>query len=216
MKITKLVHSCLLVEMPKRTALFDPGAMSESAVNVDSLKWLDDIFITHRHTDHVSVELVRRLRGKFPEVRITAPGEVVELLKREEIAAGSELPDGVELLDAPHEPVEPLAPQPEQFGYHYLDRLTHPGDSHSFGSTRAILALPMTAPWGAMVRAVRLALELKPQHIIPIHDWHWRDEARQQTYAKLVKIFAEAGITFHPMLVSGQPINISAGEAGNA
>jgi L-ascorbate metabolism protein UlaG (beta-lactamase superfamily) len=210
LKITKFEHSCLLVEMPEpvnRTALFDPGMMSEPLIDVDSLKYLDDIFITHVHGDHVSVPLLKKLIAKFPTVRITSTDEVVKMLATEGIKATTALPTGVELFESPHEAVLPLFPQPEEIGIHYLDMLTHPGDSHSFTETKAILALPMTAPWGANVRAANLALELKPQHVLPIHDWHWRPEAKQGTYDSFEKLLGKQGITFHK-LENGQPVVI--------
>lgn len=210
MKITKFVHSCLLVEMPEpvnRTALFDPGEMSEEALNVESLVYLDDIIITHQHGDHMSIPLIKLLVGKFPDVRITAPQDVVELLGAEGIHASSESSAGIHFFDAPHEDVEPLFPVPQEIGVHYLDMLSDPGDSHSFREAKAILALPVQAPWGSTLNAVRLALELKPQHILPIHDWHWSDAARTGMYNRLEKVFAEQGITFHK-LETGKPIVI--------
>jgi hypothetical protein len=138
-------------------------------------------------------------------VRITGPGEVVGALKKEGILATSEAFDGVAFFASPHEEVSPMFPQPEQIGVRYLDRLSHPGDSHNFSDTAPVLALPVTAPWGSTVRAVRLAIDLAPEHIIPIHDWHWKDEARQQAYDNLEKVFAKHGITFHKM-VNGEPV----------
>ena len=41
MKITKLGHSCLLVELPGRTALFDPGVYRTGDIN--TIPQLDDI-----------------------------------------------------------------------------------------------------------------------------------------------------------------------------
>lgn len=208
MKITKLEHSCLLVEMPppvNRTAIFDPGVLSEPFVKVESLEFLDDIFITHAHGDHCNPALIKRLVEKFPEVRVTGPREVVNKLKQEGISAASEEYDGVVFFDSKHEKVLPLFQPPEQTGIHYLSMLTHPGDSHSFIETRAILALPVTAPWGSMVRAVNLAIELNPQYVLPIHDWHWRDEAREQAYESLEDIFADHGIKFIK-LKNGEPV----------
>lgn len=207
MKITKLVHSCLLVEMPDRTALFDPGMMSEPMVNVDSLEYLDDILITHSHGDHMSVPLIKKLQAKFPDVRITAPPDAVEQLGAEGIKAGSEPPEGVTFFDAPHEEVEPMFPKPPEIGYHYLDKLSHPGDSHTFTESKAILALPVTAPWGATVKAVNLAHGLKPKYVLPIHDWHWNDEARAMTYDGLERLFSQAGITF-VKLENGVAVNL--------
>lgn len=210
MKITKFVHSCLLVEMPEpvnRTVLFDPGMMSAGSLDIDKLVYLDDIVITHVHGDHCDPKLIKRLVEKFPDVRITGTSEVAEKLAKEAITVSTEVPEGMEFFDSPHESVAPLYPLPEQIGVHYLDKLSDPGDGHSFNETKAVLAMPMTAPWGSIIKAVNIVLELKPKHVIPIHDWHWRDEARQGTYADIEKIFAEKGITFHN-LKDGEPVVI--------
>ena len=212
MKITKFVHACLLVEMPEpvsRTALFDPGAMSEEALSQHNLGYLDDIIITHSHFDHFHLPLIKRLVEQFPDVRITAPAEVVTQLQAEGITATDQPSEGIAFFTSPHEAIRPFrdVDPPEEIGVHYLDRLSHPGDSHSFTETKAILALPVQAPWGSLVEAVRLGLELKPQHILPIHDWHWSEEARQGTYSDLEEIFGNAGITFHS-LKTGEPVVI--------
>ncbi|HEX8227599.1 MAG TPA: MBL fold metallo-hydrolase [Candidatus Saccharimonadales bacterium] len=199
MKITKLIHSCLLVEMPapvNRTALFDPGVMSEAAIDVGSLVFLDNIIITHNHADHMSLPLIRQLADKFPDVRITATVEVCAQLKEAGIEAVSEETPGITLFESPHADVEPLFQVPQQRGVHYLDLLTDPGDSHDFHETKPVLALPVTAPWGSTVQAVKTALELKPKYIIPVHDWHYSDAARKQMYEILEKAFAAHDITF--------------------
>lgn len=195
MKITKYVHSCLLVETPDRVAIFDPGAMSYSSFKVEGLAKLDDIFITHIHEDHLHMPFLKELIAKFPRARITAPAEVVEKLKAEGLTAQSSPPEGVAFFDSPHESVEPLFPQPEEIGLHYLDKLSDPGDSHSFSETKAILALPITAPWGSAIKALNLAIQLKPKYVIPIHDWHWNDEARKQMYDGFAKVMDGEGIT---------------------
>lgn len=200
MKITKFVHSCLLVEMPapvNRTVLFDPGVMSESALDVDKLEFLDDVVITHIHSDHVSTDLVKRLVAKFPNVRITTTPEVVDMLAKEGIAASAEAPEGITFFESPHADLRPWGQAPQEIGVHYLGALSHPGDSHDFHESKEILAMPMTAPWGSMIKAVNVALELKPKHVIPIHDWHWKDEALDQMYSNLEGVFTSQGITLH-------------------
>jgi L-ascorbate metabolism protein UlaG (beta-lactamase superfamily) len=207
MRITKFIHACLLVETPDRTALFDPGTMSAEALDVSKLKQLNDIFITHVHADHCDPELIKQLVAKFPEVRITGTPETVAKLAETGIIAGDQPPKGVTFFDSPHESVKPLFDPPQEIGIHYLDTLSDPGDSHSFHETKAILALPMTGPWGSSIKALNLALELKPQHVVPIHDWHWTDAAREQSYDKFESVLGEQGITFHK-LQTGQPIQI--------
>jgi L-ascorbate metabolism protein UlaG (beta-lactamase superfamily) len=207
MKITKYVHSCLLVETPERIALFDPGVMSTASLSADQLVGLDDIFITHQHQDHLDVAFIQKLVTQFPDVRITTTPEVVKQLKDAGVTASDQAPEGVTFFDSPHENVQPVFPQPQEIGIHYLDILSNPGDSHSFHETKAILALPVTAPWGGAIRAINLALELKPQHVVPIHDWHWSDEARQQMYGIFEAKLSEQGITFHK-LQTGVPVDI--------
>ncbi len=207
MKITKFTHSCLLVEMPapvNRTALFDPGSFS--TVDVGSLEYLDDIFITHIHGDHMDVELIKKLVAKFPAVRITTTPEAAAQLQEQGIQADVKAPEGVSFFDSPHEVIRPFFPvePPQEIGVHYLDKLSHPGDSHSFKETKAVLALPVQAPWGSTVDAARLALELKPKYVIPIHDWHWSDQARQSVYDRFEKTFGDAGITFIKA-INGEP-----------
>jgi L-ascorbate metabolism protein UlaG (beta-lactamase superfamily) len=210
MKITKFVHSCLLVEMPSPvnlTALFDPGVMSEGALNIDELLYLDHIIVTHEHSDHFSVKLIKQLVAKFPNVRITSTPVVVERLAAEGIIATDQPSAALVFFSAPHESVAPLWPQPEAIGVHYLDRLTHPGDCQSFTETKPVLALPMTAPWGSVIAAVNLALKLKPKYVLPIHDWHWRDEARIRMYEDVEQALAKEGITFLK-LENGVPVTL--------
>ncbi|HSX46235.1 MAG TPA: hypothetical protein VLG27_04530, partial [Candidatus Saccharimonadia bacterium] len=101
----------------------------------------------------------------------------------------------------------PLFPLPEEIGVHYLDKLSHPGDSHSFKETKAILALPVTAPWGATIKGVNLAIKLKPKHVLPIHDWHWSSDAQSGMYDLMEGVLAKEGITFHK-LETGVPAEI--------
>jgi L-ascorbate metabolism protein UlaG (beta-lactamase superfamily) len=207
MTITKFVHACLLVETEDRVALFDPGMMSAEALGKHTLTQLDDIFITHIHPDHYHLETLQRLTEQFPRVRITATAETVAALQEHGIEANIDAPEGAVIFESPHESVAPLYPQPQENGYHYLNVLTHPGDSHRFTQTKTILALPITGPWGSTIVALNLALALKPHHVIPIHDWHWNDEARAQTYDNYERILGEQGITFHKAK-TGTPISI--------
>jgi len=179
-----------------RTALFDPGIFS--TIDVDALKYLDDIIITHGHSDHFDPELIKKLVTKFPDVHITAPDEVVEQLNAESIAATSAASDGITFFDSPHEAIRPLlgTDPPQEIGVHYLGVLSDPGDSFSFHETKGVLALPVQAPWGSTMDAIKLGVELKPKYIIPIHDWHWNDDARQSLYDGMEQSFAKAGITF--------------------
>jgi len=205
--ITKYIHSCLLVEADNKVALFDPGTMSTGSIDISKINQLDYIFVTHVHGDHLDKDFILQLVNKFPEVQITTTTQVVKELADIGIKATTAPPQAAVLFEAPHESVEPLLPTPEEIGVNYMDVLSHPGDSHHFSQSKQILALPITAPWGSAIRALNLAIELKPKHVIPIHDWHWRDEAREGMYQGFESVLGKENITFHS-IISGEPIEI--------
>lgn len=197
MNITKLVHSCLLVEHNGKTALFDPGVFSRDAIEAANLTKLDLIVITHKHPDHMDIETIQHLINKFPEAKVVAPMDAeADLANASIVTVAPDQVKEIELFDSPHESTEPTFLTPEEIGVHFEEVLSHPGDSHSFSETKSVLALPIQAPWGSMVDAVKLALQLNPRYIIPIHDWHWSDEARKQMYDMCESLFAEKNITF--------------------
>lgn len=211
MKITKYVHSCLLIETPERAGIIDPGEYSWTSglFNIDALERLDDVIITHEHYDHFHVPFVQALYEKFPDARFTVTQLVAEELVKIGIKnVSTSSSDGIEVSVVMHESMTPLAPPPNpDLVVHYLDRITHPGDSYHCEVSKAVLALPITAPWGTWHRAAELGLELKPKTIIPIHDWHLNNEARAAAYDRFEVFFRERGIAFIKVK-DGEPVEL--------
>ena len=202
MKISKHIHSCLLVEEQGKAVLIDPGSytLQETALNIEDLKQLDAVLITHEHADHVSLELLRRIMEKFPDIAILTNKQVAAKLAREHIEVfKKEEPSFIKKQNAPHEKI--LGAIPENTLFHVFGKLTHPGDSFQFAKTKEILALPIQAPWGSMVQAVEKAVEIKPKLVIPIHDWHLRDEARKHFYDAAENYLRNRGIEFRGLEV---------------
>lgn len=164
---------------------------------MNSLTRLDDIMVTHEHDDHLWLPFVQALVAKFPDARITTTAGGAAKLKAGGIPHAETTGSAeVELFAAEHESLDPLGVAPQNTGIHYLGQLSHPGDCQHFAESKAILALPLTAPWGTLMRAAALGAELKPKAIIPIHDWHLNDAARAKAYGQLEAFFAEKGIHF--------------------
>lgn len=197
MKITKYLHSCLLVEDSEKSFLFDPGIYTDQAHVLDPslIEKLDYILITHEHPDHMSPSLIKKFLDKFPYASIITNSSAQAVLEKENIKSGTAAPDFIRIEKIPHEKVFGIE-VPENIKFTINNNLTHPGDSFHFNQTAKILALPVQAPWGSLTEAVELAANLKPEIILPIHDWHWRDEARIMLYKRLDDYFKGLGIKF--------------------
>ena len=206
MKITKFVHSCLLIEDRGKKVLIDPGNYSEQALDLSNLSDLSYLLITHEHPDHMYLPLIQKILEKSPDVKIISNQSVAEILDKEGIKVSTEGDEFVQLEDVPHEKTFMGTP-PQNTLFKLGGKLTHPGDSHHFNETAEILALPVQAPWGSTTQAVDLAEKLKPKIIIPIHDWHWNEEARENMYKRLAEYFRGIGIKFIG-LKTGVPVEI--------
>lgn len=208
MQVTKFIHSCLLVENDGKSFLIDPGnyTREEKALDISILESLDYLLITHEHADHMDLSLIKEIIRKFPDIKIISNNSVAQLLGKEGISVQTESDEVVEVEKIPHEKIFGSIP-PENVMITIGGKLTDPGDSHHFHSTAPILALPVQAPWGSLTEAVKLAEFLKPQVILPIHDWHWNDKAREMLYKRLEDYFAKLGIKFIP-LKTGESVNI--------
>ena len=95
----------------------------------------------------------------------------------------------------------------------YLDDIiiTHGhGDHFSLDLIKQLVAkfpsVCITAPPEVVIELEKNSiLELKPKYILPIHDWHWREEARTQMYGAMEQVFEKNGIKFIS-LNTGEPV----------
>lgn len=199
MKITKLGHSCVLVETDDRIGLFDPGVWAERSL-IDAVKEVDRIVYTHQHPDHFDVDILRSLTTKFPDAHVICNQEIRSLIEEAGIdVVVREESNCTVTFSAPHEALPlPGAIAPTENGYHFKELFTHPGDSQHFDETMPVLAMPFIGPWGKTGDSIAKVLELKPKYVLPIHDWHYTEEARQWLQNMLESVFAPAGIQLLP------------------
>ncbi|MEK7551280.1 MAG: MBL fold metallo-hydrolase [Patescibacteria group bacterium] len=201
MKVTKFIHSCLLIEIDSKKILIDPGVYTANSNSLDLnlINMLDYLLITHEHADHMHIPLVKEIVRMFPNIKIITNNSVKKILGEERINSFITGDDLIKIEDTRHEKVFGINP-PENLLFNIGNFLTHPGDSHSFENTNKVLALPVQAPWCSLTEAVNLAEKLKPEIILPIHDWHWSYDARSSFYQRLEDYFKNLGIKFIPLI----------------
>ena len=176
MKITKLGHSCLLVEESGTRILLDPGVFSA----VEGLTGLSGILVTHQHFDHVEVEKLRALLAANPDATLVVDEGTAEQLSDQGISSARTLRDGetVEIggvevrgFGKEHAPFHPDAPNIVNTGYLVGGRLFHPGDALTVpGFDVEVLAVPIVAPWSNIGQTVDFVRAVKPRVAFPIHD----------------------------------------------
>lgn len=199
MKITKLGHSCVLVETPDRVGLFDPGVWADRVL-IDAVQHVDRIIYTHEHADHFDIDILKSLIAKFPDAHVICNAEIQKLIEttRLQVIVRPESQCAVKFT-SPHEQLPvPGAVAPAENGYHFKELFTHPGDSQSFTETKKVLAMPFIGPWGKTGDSIAKVLELKPEYVLPIHDWHYTQEAKQWLQGLLEAVFVDTEIKLLP------------------
>ena len=209
MKITKLVHSCLLVEQDGKKALVDPGGFSwKSGIISDQsiLRDVDYVVITHIHADHLDETFANVVHELSPNALWYSTPEVVAKLKSLGIRAHikSDLTD-VKIIESAHADLDPWNTQPEHTSFILFSELFVSGDCQKHSSLHGarVLAGPINGgPWGAVVGELKMIqhLKVKPEVFVPLHDWHWNDEARAAIYSQLPAVMEKFGVRFMPAI----------------
>lgn len=173
-------------------------------LDLQTITRLDYIVFTHEHVDHFYQPFLTKIVAAFPNVQIISTPSVIEQIGTTHERTSSTGNDEISLQPAEHEEIL-LFPRPENITVTIHGKITHPGDSYQLSTTSEILAMPMTAPWGSMVQSLKRILALKPKMVIPIHDWHWKEDALTGFYPRIADFLATQGIAFKP-LKTGEPL----------
>lgn len=201
MNITKLGHSCFLVEEADGRILIDPGVWSE---DISNLKNIDALFLSHEHQDHTDPERIKILLANNPALKIfTNPG-VGKILTGANIS-WIEFTNGqkqtvkeleIEAFGENHAEIYPGVPagKVQNTGFLIANRLFYPGDSFVEPNRPIeILALPVCAPWLKMSEALDYAKRVNPKMCFPVHDGMLKHTGPFHKLPQIV--LGEAGIT---------------------
>lgn len=208
MKITKFLHSCLVIEDRGKRLLIDPGRFSfiEGLLRPEDIGPVDVVLLTHQHLDHYDPQALKVICGLQP-TKIVTHREIGDLLEKEglayELLEAGEAHDAagfrVDALAAPHGEIPTALPY--NLAYLINETLLHPGDSFAVDGLGnfPVLALPVAAPWLRLVDVLAFAKRVKPQMVIPIHDAFVKDFVLERIYQLCEQDLVPQGIKFQPL-----------------
>lgn len=208
MKITKFGHSCLLVEEKNARILIDPGSWS---IIPDRLDNLDAILVTHEHADHLSLDYVKLIIKKNPQIEIYANEGVGKKLAAESIPChtlghGDQIYIKGVLVEGTGEKHAFMFHNHQvvrNTGYMIGERFFYPGDAFTVPPKAVeILAYPAIAPWMKLFDALEYGKAIKPKVAFPVHDGFLKFGGPYYNYPE--KEFTAAG-TRWVVLEQGEP-----------
>lgn len=208
MDITKLVHSCLLVQKNDIKILVDPGIYSwqDERVKTMNLSGIDAVVVTHSHPDHLNNEFAEAIKSASPNAKWYGTTQVAEQL--ENMGIGCSIvsqDDSIQFIKSEHADLSPwFSEQPEHASYLLFGDLLISGDCQTLDSSHGakILAGAINGgPWGAVVGFSKMieTMSDRPQIVLPLHDWHWNQTAREAIYDRLTEVMAMFDIKFIPL-----------------
>lgn len=179
MKITKLGHCCLVLDINGKKILTDPGNFTTSQ---DSMTDIDIVLITHEHGDHFHIDSVKKILANNPTATVVTNSAVTALIQKEGIASeGVVVGDGqmsevkgikIEGFGKDHALVyPPNMGLVENTGYMVDGKFYFPGDNfHQPGKPVDVLALPVAGPWMKVSEAVDFAKAIGARVAFGVHD----------------------------------------------
>lgn len=204
MKLTKMEHSALVVELGGQKLFVDPGsfttALTETAGTVA-------VVITHEHADHWTPEQLDRVLEMNPAVTIYGPAGVAAAAAEYDITvvkAGDTVEAGpftLRFFGGDHAVIHPSIPVVDNIAVLVNDDLYYAGDSFFVpeGVQVGTLAVPAGAPWLKISEVIDYVHAVKPKRSFPIHEMLLSRAGKDMANGRIRAATEQGGGEFFPL-----------------
>ncbi len=204
MKLTKLEHAALIVEVAGRKLYIDPGSFTTALT--DTAK-TDAVVITHEHPDHWTPDQLDRILEFNPEARIFGPAGVAAAAAGYPVtvvAAGDEVEVGpfrLRFYGQKHAVIHDSIPVIDNVGVLVNDELYYAGDAFTIPSGVDVrtLAVPANAPWLKISEVIDYVLALKPRRSFPTHEMLLSRAGKELSNSRIRSATEQNGGEFFPL-----------------
>jgi L-ascorbate metabolism protein UlaG (beta-lactamase superfamily) len=179
MKLTKLEHAALIVELSGRKLYIDPGSFTTALTGTAGAV---AVVITHEHADHWTPEQLNRIVEMNPDLRIFAPAGVARAIATlnadldvTTVQAGDTAiaaPFSLRFFGSTHAVIHESIPVIDNVGVLLNDELYYAGDAFTIPEGVAVgtLAVPAAAPWMKISEAMDYISAIKPKRSFSTHE----------------------------------------------
>jgi L-ascorbate metabolism protein UlaG (beta-lactamase superfamily) len=180
MKLTKLEHSALIIELSGKKLYIDPGSFTTALTGTAGAV---AVVITHEHADHWTPEQLSRIIEMNADLSIFAPAGVAAAIEASSlngilvttIKAGDVIeiaPFTLRFFGATHAVIHESIPVIDNVGVLVNDELYYAGDAFTIpeGVEVGTLAVPAAAPWMKMSEAMDYIFAIKPKRSFSTHE----------------------------------------------
>ncbi|MFV0318907.1 MAG: MBL fold metallo-hydrolase [Microbacterium sp.] len=204
MRVTKLEHAGLRVEIGGSLLIIDPGSFT---IPLDGLTGTVAVVLTHEHADHWTPEHLDRIRTAAPGIPILGPEGVAKAASGFDITVVSPgdtveiAPFTLEFFGGTHIVIHDSLPLVDNVGVLVNDALYYPGDSYTVpkGVDVQLLAAPLGGPWLKIGEAMDYVLAVKPKHAFGTHDMTLSVIGRDMHRTRLQWATEQGGGTFYAL-----------------
>jgi hypothetical protein len=184
-KLTKIIHSTLLVEYKGQNILFDPGSYSIEQIKDIALP-IDILVITHSHNDHLHIESIKLLRQTNQKMIIITNSEVANILAENNILdieicdkGDSKVFKNIKFQSYDFSHVEifkDIVALPQNTAYLLDDVFYNPADSFGIIDIKPLLTVFMIAgPPVKIADSLNFATTQKMKYCVGVHDGMLKD-----------------------------------------
>jgi len=204
MKLTKLEHSAIVLELSGKKLFIDPGSYTTALTDTGDAA---GVVITHEHADHWTPEQLDRILAMNPDVPIFGPPGVAAAANRYNVTvveAGDTAEAGpfvLRFFGAKHAVIHGSIPVVDNVGVLVNDEFYYAGDAFTIpeGVEVGTLAVPAAAPWMKISEAMDYVHAIKPQRSFPTHEMLLSRVGKDLSNARIQAATETGGGEFFPL-----------------